>query len=100
MPALRTQMGEDVFEERLKHIPLAEKRDKWELAAKGGFTDRSTPLFDLGNAKPAFGQPVVGPSDVVFFFDSQLNRVYRLQGLGSPPTPAACRSSPEDPLAK
>lgn len=40
MPALRAQMGEDVFEERLQHIPLAEKRDKWELAAKGGFTER------------------------------------------------------------
>jgi len=40
MPGLRAQMGEDNFEERLRHIPLAEKRDKWELAAKGGFTAR------------------------------------------------------------
>lgn len=40
MPGLRAQMGEDIFEERLKHIPLAEKRDKWELAAKGSFTER------------------------------------------------------------
>ena len=40
MPGLMAQMGEDNFEERLKLIPLAEKRDKWELAAKGGFTKR------------------------------------------------------------
>jgi len=40
MPGLRAAMGEENFEERLKHIPLAEKRDKWELAAKGGFSER------------------------------------------------------------
>jgi glutathione S-transferase len=40
IPGLVRSLGEDEFERRLARIPLADKRDKWELAAKGGFTDR------------------------------------------------------------
>lgn len=40
IPGLAKALPEGEFEERLKRIPLKEKRDKWELAAGGGFTER------------------------------------------------------------
>jgi glutathione S-transferase len=40
IPGLAKALPEGEFEERLKRIPLKEKRDKWELAARGGFTER------------------------------------------------------------
>jgi glutathione S-transferase len=40
IPGLAAALPEGEFDERLKHIPLKEKRDKWALAASGGFTDR------------------------------------------------------------
>lgn len=40
IPGLAKSLPEGEFEDRLKRIPLKEKRDKWELAAKGGFTER------------------------------------------------------------
>lgn len=38
MPALVSALPEGEFEERLSRIPLREKRNKWSLAARGGFT--------------------------------------------------------------
>ncbi|BAK65398.1 glutathione S-transferase [Sphingobium sp. SYK-6] len=40
IPGLAGAMPEGAFEERLARIPLKEKRDKWALAASGGFTER------------------------------------------------------------
>jgi len=40
IPGLVAGLREDEFEERLARIPLKEKRDKWALAARGGFTER------------------------------------------------------------
>jgi glutathione S-transferase len=40
IPDLVAGMTDDEFEERLARIPSKEKRDKWALAARGGFTDR------------------------------------------------------------
>lgn len=40
IPGLAKSMPDGEFEKRLERIPLKEKRDKWSLAAAGGFTDR------------------------------------------------------------
>lgn len=40
IPALARRLPEGEFEKRLERIPLPEKREKWALAAKGGFTAR------------------------------------------------------------
>ncbi|MCW2411680.1 MULTISPECIES: glutathione S-transferase family protein [unclassified Sphingobium] len=40
IPGMAKALPEGEFEARLKRIPLKEKRDKWELAAKGGFSER------------------------------------------------------------
>ena len=40
IPDLAAQLKDGEFEERLSRIPLKEKRDKWALAARGGFTER------------------------------------------------------------
>ncbi len=40
IPGLAKSLPEGEFEQRLARIPLKEKRDKWELAASGGFTER------------------------------------------------------------
>jgi glutathione S-transferase len=40
IPGLAKSLPEGAFEERLARIPLKEKRDKWSLAASGGFTER------------------------------------------------------------
>ncbi len=40
MPALVESLPQGEFEARLARIPLREKRDKWALAASGGFTQR------------------------------------------------------------
>lgn len=40
IPGLVEKLPEGEFEERVKRIPLREKRDKWTLAATGGFTQR------------------------------------------------------------
>ena len=34
-PAIREQVGDEEFERRLDAIPLGDKREKWELSAKG-----------------------------------------------------------------
>jgi glutathione S-transferase len=40
IPGLARALPEGEFEQRLARIPLKEKRDKWALAASGGFTER------------------------------------------------------------
>jgi glutathione S-transferase len=40
IPGLARSLPEGEFEARLARIPLKEKRDKWSLAASGGFSDR------------------------------------------------------------
>ncbi len=40
MPAFADALPPGEFEKRLERIPLQEKRDKWALAARGGFTER------------------------------------------------------------
>ncbi|MBT2188105.1 glutathione S-transferase family protein [Sphingobium nicotianae] len=40
IPGLAKSLPEGAFEERLARIPLREKREKWALAASGGFTER------------------------------------------------------------
>jgi glutathione S-transferase len=40
IPGLAKSLPEGEFEQRLGRIPLKEKRDKWALAASGGFTER------------------------------------------------------------
>ncbi|MBO9500051.1 MAG: glutathione S-transferase family protein [Novosphingobium sp.] len=40
MPALVAALPDGEFEQRLARIPLREKRDKWALAARGGFAQR------------------------------------------------------------
>lgn len=40
IPAMVSRLSAEEFEARLNRIPLKDKRDKWELAAKGGFTAR------------------------------------------------------------
>lgn len=40
IPGLAGALPAGEFERRLERIPLKEKRDKWALAASGGFTDR------------------------------------------------------------
>ena len=40
IPSLVAALPEGEFAKRLERIPLREKRDKWELAAGGGFTER------------------------------------------------------------
>lgn len=40
IPGLAKSMPAGEFEKRLARIPSREKRDKWRLAAAGGFTDR------------------------------------------------------------
>lgn len=40
IPGLAKSLPAGEFEKRLAQIPLREKRDKWRLAALGGFTDR------------------------------------------------------------
>jgi glutathione S-transferase len=40
IPALADALPEREFEKRLERIPLREKREKWSLAASGGFTER------------------------------------------------------------
>jgi len=40
IPGLAAALPPGEFEKRLEKIPLKEKRDKWALAASGGFTDR------------------------------------------------------------
>lgn len=40
IPGLASRLPEGEFEKRLERIPLREKRDKWSLAARGGFTER------------------------------------------------------------
>jgi glutathione S-transferase len=40
IPGLAKSLPEGEFERRLERIPLRDKRDKWRLAAAGGFTDR------------------------------------------------------------
>jgi glutathione S-transferase len=40
IPSLVGALAPGEFEERLKRIPLREKREKWALAARGGFTER------------------------------------------------------------
>jgi glutathione S-transferase len=40
IPGLASRLPPGEFEKRLDHIPLRVKRDKWSLAASGGFTER------------------------------------------------------------
>jgi len=40
IPGLASRLPEGEFEKRLERIPLKEKRDKWSLAASGGFSSR------------------------------------------------------------
>jgi len=40
IPALAHALPPGEFERRLERIPLKDKRDKWALAARGGFTER------------------------------------------------------------
>lgn len=40
IPGLARSLPAGEFEQRLAKIPLAEKREKWTLAAEGGFSDR------------------------------------------------------------
>jgi len=40
IPGLAKSLPQGEFEKRLQRIPLRDKRDKWRLAASGGFTDR------------------------------------------------------------
>lgn len=45
------------------------------------------PLVDVGLTNPEFGNPVIDASGGVYFFDSIGNKVYKVSGLGDPPTP-------------
>jgi len=47
IPGLAASLPEGEFEKRLERIPLKEKRDKWALAARGGFTERELETWRL-----------------------------------------------------